>query len=383
MARVRLENIHVRYGRTVALDGVDLEIPDGTFCVVFGPAGAGKTTLLNVIGGLRRPDAGRVYFDNGDVENIPAWQRDAAMVFESYALYPHMTIRDNLRMPLARRGYGQQQMQDEITAIARTLGIETLLDRKPATLSNGQRQRVGLGRALVRPSRVLLMDEPLSHLDAQLASMMRPEFKSLQRRFSRTVVYVTHDFREALGLADMLVILDHGTVVQVGTPREIFEQPASDLACRLLGDPPRSMVPIELRQDGSRTAVLDGSATITVPGWARDGASGRLLAAVLPGRMWLGDDTGNDPAAGRQDQQVTRAVLEATVRTVERRGFKNVVYAATAAGTDLTFYASPDSGLDVRDRVRVVVDLDGVVYLDADTGLRISPDVPMPTTVGG
>lgn len=367
MASVSLQGIGARYGRIHALDGVDLDIADGSCTVVFGPAGAGKTTLLNVVAGLKETSAGRVLFDGTDMSAVEPWDRDVAMVFESYALYAQMSVYDNLMFPLKRRRYERDRADNEIHALARVLGIEQLLGRKPGTLSNGQRQRVGLGRALIRPSRVLLMDEPLSHLDAKLANSMRLELKLIQRQFGRTVVYVTHNYREALGLADQLAILDKGKLVQVGTPQEIFERPATEFVCRLIGEPARNMLPLRLHQGSAGGALLDGSAKVEVPSWLATLGPPEVLASVLPSEVAALD--------GADGLAPGVPVLEVVVRTVERKGSRNVVEAVTVGGTDISFYARPGTSFEVHQRLQVSVTLGRAVYLDPSSGLAFGEEM--------
>ena len=239
MARITLENITKKFGKVTALDDVSLDIKDKEFFVLFGPAGAGKTTILNCIAGIQLPEEGVVKFDD-KVENLTdAAHRDTAMVFENYALYPQMTVYDNMASPLRSKLYkrDEEYIKEKIQSVAEMMKMEHLLERLPSQLSNGQKQRVAMGRALVRSPRVYLMDEPLAHLDAKLRNSMRTELKEIQANFGTTSVYVTHDFMEAMSLGDRIGIINEGKVVQVGSGDEIYYMPCNEFVAQLMGDP--------------------------------------------------------------------------------------------------------------------------------------------------
>jgi multiple sugar transport system ATP-binding protein len=245
MADVKLTAVTKFYGKKRALSDVDLHIGDGEFFVILGPSGAGKTTTLKSIAGLEDIDGGTVHIGGVDVEGVEPYHRNVAMAFESYALYPQRTVYDNLASPLrsGRNGtYGAAEQRERIEAVTETLGIRPLLRRFPRELSNGQRQRVALGRVLVRPAGVYLLDEPLSHLDAKLRAQMRAELKQLGAMSSTTTLYVTHDYQEALALGDRIAVLREGRIVQIGTPREIWEEPADTFVARSLGQPEINLV---------------------------------------------------------------------------------------------------------------------------------------------
>ncbi|OIQ08136.1 sn-glycerol-3-phosphate import ATP-binding protein UgpC [Moorella thermoacetica] len=240
MADLKLENITKRFKKVIAIENLNFEVKNNEFFVLFGPAGAGKTTTLNIIAGIYTPDTGRFYM-NGKLMNLvePA-ERNVAMVFENYALYPHMTVYENMSSPLRSpmtHITGEENIRREVTRVAEMLGIAQLLERRPSELSNGQRQRVALGRALVRKPEVYLMDEPIAHLDAKLRHMMRAELKEMQAKLNATTIYVTHDYLEALSLADRIAVLNKGQIVQVGTPDEIYYRPATEFVAECFGDP--------------------------------------------------------------------------------------------------------------------------------------------------
>jgi len=232
-----VQGLYKRFGQVVALDGVDLDVPDGTFCVLLGPSGCGKSTLLNVVAGLLPPDRGSVSMDGRPVDHLAPGERDVAMVFQNYALYPHMTVAGNLGFGLKMRGTSRKEIERRVLETARLLGLETLLDRKPRELSGGQRQRVAMGRALARRPRLFLMDEPLSNLDARLRAAVRLELRQLHRRLKGTIVYVTHDQVEAMTLGDRVVVMREGRVLQVGAPEDVYERPADTFVATFVGSP--------------------------------------------------------------------------------------------------------------------------------------------------
>ncbi len=237
MAKIELKGIAKSFGRSCVLDGLGLEIKDGEFFCLVGPSGCGKTTLLNLIAGLEFPDAGEVRLDGRDVTALGPRERDVAMVFQSYALYPHLTVRENIAFPLRVRKTPEDEIARRVAETAQTLGLGALLDRRPRQLSGGQQQRVALGRALIRRPAVFLLDEPLSNLDAKLRTQMRLELKRLHRDFPVTTVYVTHDQEEALSLSDRMAILKDGKIQQIATPLEAYERPANVFVAQFIGKP--------------------------------------------------------------------------------------------------------------------------------------------------
>ncbi len=245
-ARVYLKNIVKRFGKVVAVDHVNLEVREKEFLVLLGPSGCGKTTTLRIIAGLEFPDEGRVYIDDKDVTDLEPKDRDVAMVFQNYALYPHLTVRDNIAFPLIIRrkqlGLTREEIYKKVLEVAKLLRIEELLDRKPGQLSGGQQQRVALARALIRRPKVWLMDEPLSNLDALLRLQMRAELKRLQREVGITTIYVTHDQAEALSMADRIAVMNKGRIVQVGTPEDIYLRPQHVFVATFIGTPPMNII---------------------------------------------------------------------------------------------------------------------------------------------
>ncbi|MEO5590452.1 MAG: sn-glycerol-3-phosphate ABC transporter ATP-binding protein UgpC, partial [Gemmatimonadaceae bacterium] len=240
MARVRLEGIRKIYpgeSEHVAVHGVDLDISDGEFVVLVGPSGCGKSTTLRMIAGLESISAGRLFIDDREVNDVPPKDRDIAMVFQSYALYPHMTVRENLAFALKLRKTPAAEIDARVNQAATTLGIDVHLDRTPRQLSGGQRQRVALGRAIVRQPKVFLFDEPLSNLDAALRVNTRLEIARLHRSLKATMIYVTHDQVEAMTLADKIVVLNAGQIEQIGSPMELYNKPANTFVAGFIGSP--------------------------------------------------------------------------------------------------------------------------------------------------
>jgi multiple sugar transport system ATP-binding protein len=243
VAEVQIKDIKKYFGEVRALDGVDLSIKEGEFLVLLGPSGCGKTTLMRIIAGLEKPTAGEIFIDERLVhENMPPRARNIAMVFQSYALYPHMKIFDNIAFPLKSSGVPKGVIQEKVRQVAKMLHIDHLLYRKPRQLSGGERQRVALARAIVRDPILFLMDEPLSNLDAKLRTSARDELKQFQRRVGITTLFVTHDQVEALGMGDRIAVMNQGRIHQVGTPREVYDDPADTFVATFLGTPPMNLL---------------------------------------------------------------------------------------------------------------------------------------------
>ena len=244
MAQVSLQGITRQFGNVTAIKDITFDIGDREFCVLVGPSGCGKSTILRTIAGLESISSGKLYIGDRLVNNIPARQRDVAMVFQNYALYPHMSVAQNLAFGLKMRGATSPEIASRVQEVAQSLDIEHLLKRKPKQLSGGQQQRVALGRAIARKPQVFLLDEPLSNLDAQLRDDTRAELKQLHQRVGITTVYVTHDRVEAMTLADRLVVLQDGQIQQIGSPQEVYTHPVNSMVAGFLGDPPMNIVPV-------------------------------------------------------------------------------------------------------------------------------------------
>ncbi len=253
MASLSIENVGKHFGATPILHGVSIQIPDGAFVILVGPSGCGKSTLLRMIAGLEEITAGEIRIGSRVVNQVPPKERDIAMVFQSYALYPHMTVEQNMAFSLRLKGAPPQEMKSKVGRAADILGLQDLLARYPKELSGGQRQRVAMGRAIVRDPSVFLFDEPLSNLDAKLRVQMRGEIKSLHQRLATTTVYVTHDQIEAMTMADQIVVMNHGRIEQIGAPLELYDRPANIFVAGFIGSPAMNILHGTLRHDGFET----------------------------------------------------------------------------------------------------------------------------------
>lgn len=281
MAGVRLRGVHKHFGKVHAVRGVDLEIPDRAFTVLVGPSGCGKSTLLRMIAGLEEVSEGAVEIDGAVVNDVRPKDRDVAMVFQNYALYPHMSVFENVAFGLRMRGAPADQIRPRVERVAAALGIADLLDRQPRQLSGGQRQRVAMGRAIVRHPDAFLFDEPLSNLDAKLRVQMRTEIKKLHQKVETTIVYVTHDQVEAMTLADRIVVLRDGRIEQMGTPMEVFGRPANIFVASFIGSPPMNLLPAAIR---GNAVEIEGGTTVPLPprlhGCVEDGM--KVVVGIRP-----------------------------------------------------------------------------------------------------
>ncbi len=252
MAKIELSNITKRFGSITALDDINFEVKDKEFFVLFGPAGAGKTTILKIIAGIEFPEMGEVKINEKNVNYVEPAKRNVSMVFENYALYPHLSIYDNIASPMRSPLYKKEEetIKREVQRVASMLKIDHLLDRLPSQVSNGQRQRTALGRCLVRDPNVFLMDEPIAHLDAKLRHFMRAELKEMQSSLDTTTIYVTHDYMEALSLGDRIAIINEGKILQIGTGDEVYLTPANEFVAKFIGEPEINLFDIELKKEG-------------------------------------------------------------------------------------------------------------------------------------
>src|SRR5262250_469241 len=251
MAQVALRNIVKTFDRTPAVQGIDLDISDREFIVLVGPSGCGKSTTLRMIAGLEEATSGEIYIGDQLVNDVPPKDRDIAMVFQNYALYPHMTVFENMSFGLRLKKFPKAEIKERVQAAARILDITDLLERRPKQLSGGQRQRVAMGRAIVRNPKVFLFDEPLSNLDAKLRVQMRTEIKRVHQKVKTTTVYVTHDQVEAMTLADRVVVMNQGRIEQIGTPHDLYHHPRTRFVAGFIGSPAMNFIPCRLEQAGS------------------------------------------------------------------------------------------------------------------------------------
>lgn len=325
MGTLRVRGVTKTYGTTVALNKLDLDVKDGEFFVILGPSGAGKTTTLKAIAGLVDLDEGEVEIAGVELTLVEPYHRNVAMAFESYALYPQKTVAQNLASPLksGRLGtFSAQQQEDRIKTVTTTLGIDHLLDRLPKQLSNGQRQRTALGRVLVRPADVYLLDEPLTHLDAKLRAAMRAELKSIAENSSTTTVYVTHDYQEALALGDRIAVLREGQIVQVGTPLTMWREPQDTFVARSLGQPEMNIFDAQL--EGGYVTGLGGAVRFRAPEYLRVDDGTKLRIGLRPSELQV----------NRELQGSDWLVANGRVRLAQRLG-RNIELDIEVAGDDL------------------------------------------------
>ncbi len=290
MARVTVQNLHKSFGSVAVIHGVDMDISDGEFVVLVGPSGCGKSTLLRMIAGLESVTAGAIRIGERVVNNLPPAERDIAMVFQSYALYPHKTVAANLAFALKLRKIDPETVKKRVREVAETLGLTAYLDRYPRQLSGGQRQRVAMGRAIVRDPRVFLFDEPLSNLDAKLRLQMRTEIKELHQRLKTTTIFVTHDQVEAMTMADKIVVMDDGRIEQVGSPLELYDRPKNVFVAKFIGSPAMNMMQgtVVRRDDAVAVEVNGHHLPISTENGAGDGQS--VTYGIRPEHLDIADD---------------------------------------------------------------------------------------------
>ena len=350
MSKIVLDNVRKSYGGNVeVIKGVSLEINDGEFVVLVGPSGCGKSTLLRMIAGLEGITSGTISIGDRVVNDVEPAERDIAMVFQNYALYPHMTVRDNLAYGLKNRKTPKDEIERRIAKAAKALEIEQFLERKPRQLSGGQRQRVAMGRAIVREPAAFLFDEPLSNLDAKLRVQMRVEIKRLQRSLGTTSVYVTHDQMEAMTMADRLVVLNAGHIEQVGTPIELYEKPASTFVATFIGSPSMNLLP-----SAETTGWTTGSAVKT--------PAGNFTIGVRPEDVHILENGAPDA-----DGFNTTVRIEA----VELVGAESYIHASLPNGNPLIFRVAGRSTHNIDQTVRVGAAAENVHVFGSD-GLRLN-----------
>jgi len=363
MLTVEIKNVHKQYGNVHALRGISFECRKNEFLAILGPSGAGKTSILKMIAGLESITEGEISVDGQSIRSVPSEARNVAMVFETYALYPHLSVFENLAFPLKSKTsrLSREAIDQRVRETAETLQIGHLLDRKPAELSGGQKQRVSLGRALVRKTGLLLMDEPISHLDAKLRHRMRRELKKHHRTLDATVVYVTHDYLEALALADRIVVLNQGKIHQIGTPREVYHDPADLFVASLLGHPRINLIPAGVKKgsgDGLRIVLEGGSAEWPVPG-AHDKWTD-----------WCADITvGIRPQHIRLSRRNAESGITGEVYVVENLGVNHLI--EVKVGTVVLNVLSRDSEYTIGQNVSVQFPEDRVMLFDRISGKKL------------
>jgi multiple sugar transport system ATP-binding protein len=288
MAQIVIKNVRKDFGSFNAVKSSSFTVEDGEFFMLLGPSGCGKTTTLRMIAGLELPTSGEIYIDGEEVSQKPASQRDIAFVFQMFALYPHMNVRRNISYPLLSQGMPRTQVREKVGEVAKILGIADILDRPVGGLSGGDRQRVALGRAIVRDPKCFLMDEPLGALDAEFREHMAEELRALHDRMHATTIYVTHDQLEAMQMGDKIVVMNHGVIEQFGVPQDIYDWPATMFVANFIGSPPMNFLRFQGMVDKGTETVRLGDATIDMPA-LRGGAKGELVLGVRPEHIRLDD----------------------------------------------------------------------------------------------
>jgi multiple sugar transport system ATP-binding protein len=363
MATVTFDHVTKRYGEVVAVDDFNLEIQDGEFMVLVGPSGCGKTTSLRMIAGLEEITDGTLRIGDKVVNDVAPKDRDIAMVFQSYALYPHMTVRDNLAFGLKLRKIPKAEIDKRVADAAGILSLDKLLDRKPKELSGGQRQRVALGRAIVREPAVFLMDEPLSNLDAKLRVQTRAEIARLHQRLGTTMVYVTHDQVEAMTMGQRIAVMSNALLQQVGTPQELYDSPDNRFVAGFIGSPSMNFIDVTLQGTGDAATLEAPQVSIPLPARYRDAVgptTGRkLLMGVRPEHIDLASDN------------VGTGSMQTTADVVEYLGNEELIH-ATVADVDLVALLSSDHRVRTGDNLILTVKPDRLHLFDPETELSLA-----------
>jgi len=354
MASVLLRGVRKAFGATAVVHGVDIDIDDGEFVVLVGPSGCGKSTLLRMIAGLENITSGEIRIGERIVNDVPPKERDVAMVFQNYALYPHMTVAANMAFSLKLRGASRQEIETRVQRAAEILGLLPLLARYPRQLSGGQRQRVAMGRAIVRDPQVFLFDEPLSNLDAKLRVAMRTEIKELHQRLETTTIYVTHDQIEAMTMADKIVVMHDGLVEQIGAPLELYDRPDNAFVAGFIGSPAMNFLPGRVGPDGSHAFEGPGGTRLPLNGVSA-GLSGReAIYGIRPEHFVAAEDG-----------------VEAIIQVVEPTGAE-IQVAAKLGGEDVIVVFRERHRLNPGDTIRLKPNPQLVHLFDAETGKRLN-----------
>jgi multiple sugar transport system ATP-binding protein len=357
MASLSIHNVHKRFGSVNILKGIDLSIADGEFLILVGPSGCGKSTLLNMIAGLDDISEGEIRIGERVVNDISPKDRDIAMVFQSYALYPSMTVRENIEFAMKMKKVPPAERAATVARVAKILQMDALLERRPAQLSGGQRQRVAMGRALARNPAVFLFDEPLSNLDAKLRVEMRAEIKSLHQRLKNTIVYVTHDQVEAMTLGDRIAVMKEGLVQQFGTPAEIYERPANMYVAGFIGSPTMNFVPARMESAGNGATLRFDGCPVAMPIAATAGTAGDVIAGIRPEHFALA------PPQSPGAVPITVELLEPTGADTYATG--------RLGGKPVTLRFGPKQAPGVGETAWLAIDAAAVNLFDPKSELRI------------
>jgi len=363
MAEVRLRKVVKRYDEVEAVRGIDLDIADHEFVVLVGPSGCGKSTTLRMIAGLEDITAGDIMIGGDVVNDVPPKDRDIAMVFQNYALYPHMTVFQNMSFGLRLKRYPKAEIKKRVDEAARILDIRELLDRKPKQLSGGQRQRVAMGRAIVRNPKVFLFDEPLSNLDAKLRVQMRTEIKKVHQQVRTTTVYVTHDQVEAMTLADRVVVMNHGVIEQVGTPHQLYHDPKTRFVAGFIGSPAMNFIPCRMEEaNGSLAVRVTNDLAFPVP----PARAERYRAQARNGKLLLGLRPEHITEAGPH-LEPGEVPFEARLEVTEPMGMETLVYFGLD-GTQVCGRVNPNAGAREGAPLRLAANLNNMHLIDDATG---------------
>ncbi|MDE0406868.1 MAG: sn-glycerol-3-phosphate ABC transporter ATP-binding protein UgpC [Alphaproteobacteria bacterium] len=357
MANVSMRQVRKSFGTTEVIHGIDIEIGDGEFAVIVGPSGCGKSTLLRMIAGLEAVTAGEVAIGDRVVNDLEPKERDVAMVFQNYGLYPHMTAFQNISYALRIARRPKAEIRERVERVARILGIEDLLARKPSQLSGGQRQRVAMGRAIIREPDVFLFDEPLSNLDAKLRSQMRVEIKRLHDELKATSIFVTHDQVEAMTMADRLVVMNQGVVEQTGTPRQVYRRPGSTYVAGFIGAPAMNLLPATLSDDGAAVEGR-GMGRIALPnGAGPDGSGRRVVLGIRPEHLAVVADG-------------SEGLLSARLLYAEDLGASRLLHCAVG-DDELIVHTQDETGDRPGDTLSLAADPANLHLFDAESGRRL------------
>ena len=364
MAEVHIRKVVKKYDEVLAVRGIDLDIQDHEFVVLVGPSGCGKTTTLRMIAGLEDITAGEIAIGGDVVNDVPPKDRDIAMVFQNYALYPHMSVHENMSFGLRLKKFPKDEINRRVTDAARILDITELLDRKPKQLSGGQRQRVAMGRAIVRNPKVFLFDEPLSNLDAKLRVQMRIEIKRVHQKVRTTTVYVTHDQIEAMTLADRVVVMNHGVIEQVGTPTELYHHPRTRFVAGFIGSPAMNFIPCNMQEEGGqlKLRVNDGLSFAIPPAraqqYSQHKGNGSVLLGLRPEHL----------TEAKPQPEPGVVPFEAKLDVTEPMGMETLVY-FPINGETICGRVNPTAGAKDGAPLKMAADLNNMHLIDAKSGL--------------
>ncbi len=355
---LEIKNLSKCYGKITGLEDVSFSCAEGSFTVILGPSGAGKTTTLNIIAGILQETSGDVLLNGKSLRMVPPQERNVSMVFEDYSLYPTFSVYENIASPLRARKVSKAEIDSRVRRIAQMLGIDAHLDKLPSQISGGQKQRTALARCLIKDAEIYLLDEPIAHLDAKLRHRMRGEFKRIHKDLGKTMIYVTHDYREALSLADNIIVLDKGKIVQIGTPEDIFFRPCNIFVATLLGEPPMNIVSFKssIAPDGAVTLSKAGT-KIKLPGRAAD---------KIPENVKLGFRHSTSFLQAESGENCIEGFVYVSELMEDRKIFSLMV------GDDLVKIVTPrEANFEINQHAFIKIDPNALCVFDAESGRRI------------